>query len=181
MHIELLHMSWISLARWSPYTVGASIGILIWLSFILSNRPIGCSTAYARISGMIEKRILGSAVEQKRYYQKFEIRLGWEMMLIFGIVLGAFFSSLASGTFTIEIVPALWKTAFGSNIVVRLAGAVCGGFLIGFGARMAGGCTSGHGISGTLQLAVGSWLAFSCFFIGGFVTAIFLYVFIGGI
>jgi len=64
---------------------------------------------------------------------------------------------------------------------LRFVGALVGGLLIGFGARMADGCTSGHGISGTLQLAVGSWLAFFCFFMGGFVTAIFLYTYIGGI
>lgn len=39
--------------------------------------------------------------------------------------------------------------------------------LMAFGARFAGGCTSGHGISGALQLNVGSWIAVVCFFIGG--------------
>ena len=40
-----------------------------------------------------------------------------------------------------------------------------------FGARLAGGCTSGHGISGTLQLNVASWIAVICFFIGGAIVA----------
>ena len=40
-----------------------------------------------------------------------------------------------------------------------------------FGARFAGGCTSGHGISGTMQLNVGSWIAVICFFIGGIAVA----------
>ena len=44
-----------------------------------------------------------------------------------------------------------------------------------YGARLAGGCTSGHGISGTLQLAVSSWIAVICFFVGGIVTALLLY------
>lgn len=174
-------MNWLYLARWSPYAVGAGIGILIWLSFILSNRPIGCSTAYARISGIIETLVRGRDTGQKEYYQKFAPKVGWEMILIIGIILGAFFSSVLSETFEVETVPSLWKTAFGSGVLVRFAGALFGGCLIGFGARMAGGCTSGHGISGTLQLAVGSWLAFFCFFIGGFITAIILYVFMGGI
>jgi hypothetical protein len=46
---------------------------------------------------------------------------------------------------------------------------------MGMGARWAGGCTSGHGISGTLQLAVSSWLATLSFFAGGIVTALLLY------
>jgi hypothetical protein len=47
--------------------------------------------------------------------------------------------------------------------------------ILGIGARWAGGCTSGHGISGTLQLAVSSWLATLSFFIGGILTAMILY------
>ena len=53
--------------------------------------------------------------------------------------------------------------------------ALIGGILIGLGARWAGGCTSGHGISGTMQLAVSSWLAVVCFFIGGVFTATLLF------
>ena len=51
-----------------------------------------------------------------------------------------------------------------------------GGMIMAFGARLAGGCTSGHGISGTLQLSVGSWIAVICFFIGGIGVAMLLFV-----
>jgi hypothetical protein len=44
-----------------------------------------------------------------------------------------------------------------------------------FGARTAGGCTSGHGISGALQLSVGSWIALVGFFVGGVITAMLLF------
>ena len=43
--------------------------------------------------------------------------------------------------------------------------------IMGFGARWAGGCTSGHGISGTMQMAVSSWVAAVCFFVGGIAVA----------
>jgi hypothetical protein len=46
---------------------------------------------------------------------------------------------------------------------------------MGFGARWAGGCTSGHGISGTLQLAVSGWLAVVAFFASGGLTAYIKY------
>ena len=39
------------------------------------------------------------------------------------------------------------------------------------GARLAGGCTSGHGISGSLQLALSGWLFFACVFASGMITA----------
>ena len=50
---------------------------------------------------------------------------------------------------------------------------------LGFGARWAGGCTSGHGIGGTLQLAVSSWISAVCFFIGGILMAQVLFKIIG--
>ncbi len=53
--------------------------------------------------------------------------------------------------------------------------ALAGGLLMGFGARWAGGCTSGHGISGTMQLAVSGWVAAIGFFVGGMASAMFVY------
>ncbi len=163
---------------WSPYIVGAGIGILVWLGFLLSNKAIGCSTAYARTSGMAEKFVRGEKVKDKPYYKKFVPEIDWEWMLVLGIVVGALISSLLSGSFRIEMVPQVWEKTFGSSQILRFAGALIGGILLGFGARMAGGCTSGHGISGTSQLSLGSWLAFLFFFIGGILTAMIIY---GGI
>ncbi len=163
---------------WSPYVVGIGIGILVWLSFLLSNKAIGCSTAYARTFGMVERSFRGEKVDQKPYYKKFVPKIDWEWMLVLGVVVGAFISSIISGSFRIETVPTVWENTFGSSAVLRFFGAFTGGLLLGFGARMAGGCTSGHGISGTSQLSVGSWLAFVFFFIGGIITALLIY---GGI
>ncbi len=160
---------------WSPYLVGIGIGILVWLGFLLSNKAIGCSTAYVRTSGMIEKLFRGRKVDEKQYYRKFVPKVDWEWMLVLGVVVGAFASSVISGSFNLELVPSLWETSFGADPLLRFAGALVGGFCLGFGARMAGGCTSGHGISGTIQMALGSWLAFFMFFIGGILTAFFLY------
>lgn len=163
---------------WSPYIVGAGIGVLVWLGFLLSNKALGCSTAYARSSGMIEKSVRGKKVEEKPYYKEFLPEIDWEWMLVLGVVIGAFISSILSGSFEIETVPSVWRDTFGSSVLLRSVGALIGGILLGFGARMAGGCTSGHGISGTAQLSLGSWLAFIFFFIGGILTAL---VFYGGI
>jgi len=174
-------MDWFLSARWSPYIVGIGIGILVWISFILSDKAIGCSTAFARTSGMTERAVRGKKVERKEYYKKFIPKVDWEWMLVLGVIVGAFISSFISGTFNVETVPSIWESVFGNTLLLRFVIAFIGGILIGFGSRMAGGCTSGHGISGTIQMAVGSWLAFICFFIGGIATAFILYVFIGGI
>jgi len=168
-------MEWLKMAQWSPYTVGIGIGVLSWLSFMLSDKPIGCSTAFSRTSGMVERLFRGNRVAEKPYYKKFTPTVDWEWMLVIGILVGAFLSAQLSGEFRATWIPQLWASSFGSGIGMRWLVALVGGVLIGLGARWAGGCTSGHGISGTLQLAVSSWLAVMGFFIGGIVTAMAIY------
>jgi uncharacterized membrane protein YedE/YeeE len=162
-------------ARWSPYTVGVGIGILSWLTFLISKRPIACSTTFARLSGLIEMLFRGPKVDQKPYYQKVQLVIGWQMMLVLGIVIGSLLSALLSGDFQWQWVPPAWQSAFGDSPQLRVLVALLGGMIIAFGARWADGCTSGHGISGTLQLAVSSWISAICFFIGGIVTAFLLF------
>lgn len=169
-------MEWLTETRWSPYLVGAGIGVLSWLAFVLSNKPLGCSTAFARTSGMLEKLALGrEKVEAKPYYQKFAPVIDWEWMLVLGVVVGAFLSALLSGDFRWEWVPQMWAEQASASPAARWLVALIGGIFLGFGARWAGGCTSGHGISGTLQLAVSSWVAAACFFVGGIASAMLIY------
>ncbi len=165
--------------RWSPYAVGIGIGILSWLSFLISGKPIAASTTFARASGMIEKLFRGKRVEEKRYYQKVKLVVDWQWMLVMGIVIGSLISALLSDDFQWQWVPALWAGAFGSAPLLRVLVALIGGICLGFGARWANGCTSGHGISGTLQLAVSSWISAICFFVGGIVTAHILFKIVG--
>ena len=173
-------MHWITIARWSPYAVGLGIGLLSCLTFFLSNRPLGCSTAFTRTSGMIERLFRGPKVNQKPYYRKFTPEVDWEWMLVLGVVIGAFLSAAVSGDFELKWTPASWVEAFGSGVAVRVVVAFLGGILLGLGARWAGGCTSGHGISGTLQLVLGSWITAACFFIGGIATAMIVFKLVAG-
>jgi uncharacterized membrane protein YedE/YeeE len=168
-------INWLKMAQWSPYAVGIGIGVLSWLAFLLSDKPIGCSAAFSRTSGMVERLFRGSRVAEKPYYKKFTPTVDWQWMLVIGILVGAFISAQLSGEFRATWIPQMWASSFGSGIGMRWIVALIGGVLIGLGARWAGGCTSGHGISGTLQLAVSSWLAVMGFFIGGIVTAMAIY------
>jgi uncharacterized membrane protein YedE/YeeE len=161
--------------RWSPYIVGVGIGVLSWLTFLLSDKPIGCSTAFTRTSGMIEKLFRGNKVLEKPYYKKFTPTIDWEWMLVLGVVIGSFISANLSGSFRLIWIPGLWAGTFGASHGPRLITAFIGGIFMGLGSRWAGGCTSGHGISGTLQLTVSSWLAAISFFIGGIASAMLIY------
>jgi hypothetical protein len=164
-------MEFITQVRWSPYIVGVGIGILSWLSFLISRKPIACSTTFAKASGMIERLFRGKKVDLKPYYQKVRLVVDWQWMLVVGIVIGSLISAWLSGDFHWQWVPSVWAAAFGSDPSLRVIVALVGGVCIGFGARWADGCTSGHGISGTLQLAVSSWISAICFFIGGILMA----------
>lgn len=167
--------SFLTQQRWSPYAVGVGIGVLSWLTFLLSNNALGVSTAYVRTSGMLERAFRGSKVGKVAYFQKYAPKIDWEWMLVAGLVIGSFLSARTSGDFGWEMVPPYWQSHVGDSAAVRWLVALLGGVVMAVGARWAGGCTSGHGISGTLQLAVSSWLATISFFIGGVATAMFLF------
>lgn len=173
-------MDWLMMDRWSPYLSGAGIGVLSWLTFLLSDTALGTSTSYARTAGMLERLVRGSRVFERPFFQQTVPKVDWQWMLVLGIVIGSFLSALASGQLNIVWVPEPWATTFGGATLPRLLVAFSGGALLGIGARWGGGCTSGHGISGTMQLAVSSWVAALCFFAGGIATATFLYAGIGG-
>ena len=80
-------------------------------------------------------------------------------------------SAIISGTFRFELVPQVWKERFGGSVLKRFVAAFLGGAVIMYGARLAGGCTSGHGISGGLQLAVSSWVFLAVMFASGLLVA----------
>jgi uncharacterized membrane protein YedE/YeeE len=161
--------------RWSPYAVGAGIGILSILTFGISNEAIGVSGAFARTSGMIEKRIRGPKAQEREYYKEHPPKINWEWMFVAGLIIGSFVSAILSGDFEFVFVPDRWEQSAGNSQLFRWSAAFIGGVLMGFGARWARGCTSGHGISGTLQLAVSSWIATMALFISGIITAMILF------
>jgi uncharacterized membrane protein YedE/YeeE len=164
---------------WSPYSAGAGIGLLSCLAFVLADRPLGCSTAFVKARGLIGKAISAEKTERMEYYREIVPQVDWALMILPGIIIGAFLSSTLSGTFHLLWVPALWASVFGDNAVLRLIVALAGGILLGFGARWAGGCTSGHGISGSIQLSLASMITAACFFAGGIAVALLLYYGIG--
>jgi uncharacterized membrane protein YedE/YeeE len=172
-------MDFLTKVSWSPYAVGIAIGVLSWLSFLILKKPLSCSTSFASTSGMIERLFRGKKVEQKTYYQKIGLKIDWQWMLVLGILIGSLISALISGDFNLNWVPALWLSTFGDTPIFRLIVAIIGGIFMGFGARWSDGCTSGHGISGTLQLAVSSWISAICFFIGGILMAHLIFRVVG--
>ena len=163
--------------RWNPYLVGALIGLLSILTFSIVNKPLGMSTGLAQAAGACAVPFLGAdKVAANTYWAKTAIPT-WDYSTLFlvGTVIGAFLGAWLSGTFMLAIDSEIWTQSFGASKPKRLIAAFIGGIILLYGARLADGCTSGHGISGCLQLAVSGWLFFIVMFASGILTAKLLY------
>jgi hypothetical protein len=167
--------------RWNPYLVGIGIGVLSWVAFGLVNQPLGISTALSAASSVCALPALGGdGVAANAYWAKTPFKWDGGMLFLIGTFLGSALSVSASRTFRWELVPATWGRRFGRSTPKRWLAAFAGGVIIMFGARMAGGCTSGHGISGSLQLALSSWTFFLTMFAFGSLTAWLMFRHRGG-
>ncbi len=171
-------MSIFAKARWSPYVVGALLGVLSWVTFATMDKALGTSTTMVRAVGVAERAVAPEHVAGNAYFTKY---LGtedkpkpwfeWQFALVLMLPVGAFIAAKLGKSQIRESVPDLWREKFGPSKAKRWAVAFGAGALMIFGARMAGGCTSGHGLSGGLQLAVSGWLFTGALFAAGAATA----------
>jgi uncharacterized membrane protein YedE/YeeE len=169
---ETPHAKQFEPASWSPYLVGGLLGVLTWLTFYFSDKPVGASSFYATIAGKLGMLIAPKHTKSLAYFKENPPKFGWEAVFVLATIVGGLAAALTGGDFNNQWLPDMWAAKFGSDsLPSRAIAGVGGGILMAFGARMAGGCTSGHGISGTLQLNVASWIAVISFFVGGIALA----------
>ncbi len=166
-----------TMVQWSPYVVGILIGVLNLVALLLSDKVLGASSSYAKASGMVRSIFDKEYVKKNEFYLQNSINIDWGFMLVVGIVIGAFISAALSKDFSLVLVPPMWANEISNSFFVRFIIAMFGGIVLGIGSRWAGGCTSGHGISGTSQLSILSWVASIFFFIGGIAAAFLIYGF----
>lgn len=160
---------------WSPYLVGGGLGVLSWLTFYFADKPIGASSFYATLAGFLGRLVARRHTESLTYYKNNPPRADWGFFFVVSTILGGFVAAWTGGEFRNEWLHPMWRDRFGDGLMLRGIIGFAGGVLMAFGARLAGGCTSGHGISGTLQLNAGSWLTVIAMFVGGIATAMLLY------
>jgi uncharacterized membrane protein YedE/YeeE len=163
----------LSQKAWSPYVAGIVIGLLQIPAFLIIETALGASSSYVTIGGLIASWLDPAALKIGYVARHVAIngKNWWQVALVGGVALGAFLSMKMSGAGRHAISP-IWQRALGSaSPAKRYAVAFFGGFIMLFGARIADGCTSGHGLSGMAQLAVGSTVAVAAMFIGGIATA----------
>src|SRR5262245_27040850 len=158
---------------WSPYAAGFLIGLLQIPAFLVVETALGASSSYvvvgSALAALVDPGILRIDYVARRLAPM--ASNWWQVALVGGIALGALMSARLSGARREPISP-IWARALGSDAPGRrYAVAFAAGFLMLFGARIADGCTSGHGLSGVAQLAVGSTVAVAAMFAGGIATA----------
>lgn len=166
---------------WSPYLAGALVGLLAIVSVLATTQMIGktnylgASTTFVRAAGLLEQTIAGEHVATNEYFSKTKIRIDWQFMLVAGIVIGAFISSITDKSFRLENLPPTWEEYFGPSIGKRAFWAFTGGAVAMVGARLADGCPSGHGLSGMMQLSLSAFVALAMFFGVGVLVAHIVY------
>lgn len=183
--MELLHNSW----PW--YVAGPLIGLLVPALLLLSGKAFGISSSFRHICAAC----IPSKVPFFNYDWKQE---RWNLVFVLGVLAGAFISASlltpdpqvaiaettrsdleALGVSEFSTLAPLDLFHFGSLLTLKgFVLIVVGGFLVGFGTRYAGGCTSGHSIMGMANLQWPSLVATICFFIGGLLSTHLLLPFI---
>lgn len=169
---------------WPWYVAGPLIGLTVPALLILGNKTFGISSSLRHICASC----IPANISFFKYDWKKEV---WNLFFVFGIFLGGVIAiNLLSNPEPIEVHSALaseladygitnydnpvpqdlfnWQSLFSLRGVVTM---VVGGFLVGFGTRYAGGCTSGHSIMGLSNLQLPSLIATICFMVGGFIMA----------
>ncbi len=140
--------------RWPFWAGGLAIGGFVLLFLLSTGKPLGVSTGF---QDACEALTDASA------------RRSWRLPFIGGLIGGGLVAALLGGLSPTWAMGAFDAT-FGDSIALKAAVFTGGGVLVGFGARLAGGCTSGHGIVGMAQLAPSSIIATISFMIAGFAT-----------
>lgn len=166
---------------WNPYLAGALVGLLAIVSayattaWLGKTTYLGASTTFVRGAGFIEQQFAPDHVQANEYFATSKIRVDWQFMFVLGIFAGAFIASSTDKSFKLEAVPPKWKERFGPSVGKREVGAFLGGVVAMFGARLADGCPSGHGLSGMMQLSLSAFVALAMFFGVGIAVAAMVY------
>ena len=156
---------------WNAYTGGIVLGLVLFLSFALTGHGLGASGGTARMVLAVEKMIAPEHVNETATLARMaggakNPLSDWVVFGVLGALLGGFLSGWRAGRVKLET----YKGPR-TSIPVRWLMAIAGGTLMGFGARMARGCTSGQALSGGAALSVGSWVIMLSIFAGAYLLA----------
>ncbi len=173
-------------------TGGLLLG-LVFFAAVLLVKPIGVSTQFVIFDGIVADAVNPEFITQTdegftstnaymakssgKYAKSAADPLNYSFIFVLAMALGAFVSArLRGGIDAVErSAPAIWRENFGDTPMMRYAVAFLGGFIVLYGARLAGGCTSGHMMSGMMQTALSGYIFAAGAFAAAIPTAMLIY------
>jgi uncharacterized protein len=163
-----------SKAYMNPYLAGFLLGLILIASFYITGRGLGASGAFKSIAVASVEGVAPTHAGNTAFYKSFaeENPEGpWKNFLVFqvmGVLVGAFFSGIIANRVGLKLEkgPAVTNG-------VRIAAALAGGALFGFGSQLGRGCTSGSALSGMAVLSFGGILTMLAIFASAYSLAYF--------
>lgn len=174
--------------QWNWLKGGVALGIIFFIAVWLV-KPIGVSTQYVIFDGILCNIVSPGTVQENqeaksgyssanaylnksggKYAKNIAKPLNYGFIFVISILIGAFISAKTKGPRPIEpdlVAPQVWRDKMGQSGGKRYFIVFLAGFLVLFGARLAGGCTSGHLMSGVMQTSLSGYL----FALSAFATA----------
>ena len=155
---------------WSGWIGGIAVGMYAIAQVLVSGKVLGVSTGYGNVC---------SYVSSAAYFQQgeYEQPNNWRLWFIIGLPLGGLLAALTSpGEIALSFsLGAMYDSVLPQALWAKATVLTLGGIMIGYGSRLAGGCTSGHAISGVSMLNPPSLLAAAMFFVGGIIAVQLLF------
>jgi uncharacterized membrane protein YedE/YeeE len=155
----------------NPYSSGFALGLVLLSAFVVMGRGLGASGAFASAASAVSVAVDPETTRANDYFARYlgaegNPRIDWLVVELIGVTIGGFLSALIAGRVrrVIERGPRISDTS-------RMRNALVGGVIMGVGAVLARGCTSGQALTGGAMLSVGSWLFIGAAFAAAYAVA----------
>ncbi len=178
------------------FTGGIALGLVFFIT-VLVIKPIGVSTQFVILDGIVWNAVSSDLVIENpdaksgysssnayldksggKYAKSVAEPANYSFVFVLFMAVGAFLSLITKGPKPVgldRIGPMVWRNRFGEKSCKRYAVVFIGGILVLFGSRLAGGCTSGHMMSGMMQTSLSGYLFAAGAFAMGIPVAIMMY------
>lgn len=152
-----------------PHVTGVCLGLVLLACFALTEQGLGASGAFASVASGVVVAVSPEAAVHSAYFRSYlqggSPWTAWIVVEIIGVLVGAAASAALSGRARLTFARAIRPS------VSKLFAGAAGGMLMGIGAALARGCTSGLALSGGAMLSVGAWIFMGALFLAGFLAA----------
>ncbi|MEC3860541.1 YeeE/YedE thiosulfate transporter family protein [Mesobacterium sp. TK19101] len=169
------------------WKIGGLLLGAVFFAAVLLVKPIGVSTQFVILDGIVADVVNSEFITQTddgkytstnaymakssgKYAKSAANPINYSFIFVLAMMAGSFASAVARGGVgkAERAAPAIWRANYGDSPMKRYAVAFLGGFIVLYGARLAGGCTSGHMMSGMMQTSLSGYI----FAAGAFAAAI---------